>query len=554
MAGGAYWLTRWLNENQARELCLLQRCSLWGRMLVPVPVCLMAQGTVWRRRGVQSTVVLVAVLSAPPVALTIVMRSFSLVQAAYRHRGLIPPGYVAIAPSPKILIRDAMYTNAPLAAGKYTPISVSIIAIIVVAVYATLFGVYRCNLAIDTPWYLSFSYNYCIKRIDTDASFGSSFPFGMGGTVAFGKLAAMVQCAALTPFNWSLAAANILSVTAVVLSMAAIFAFLVSEGFGRFGAVTCCLTLAVTEPFVAMANQSKYEYVTFLLAVCGLLLAARRHFLLAGLISVLAIEVQPIGIMAPIYLIAYELSRMIQTRRFHLEFDRVAKMVLGGVLGLAVYFILHPDILALLAASSKAAEWNSGLIHFLYSYFFEARLYRHLPELAVFAACLFVHIWRRDYIQWPFPIIASVATLFIGFFLHYDNYFYVPFWYFPSFLLVFLTISFSWRAVALPAFALVLFVPQYAVAYIEGRKYADQGELQVARSAIASRGTDLSHAHIFGDFDILARVQGPLVRVGPPGLIQPATHPARYKLSDLWPRSAVLPVGTRVRRRVAGFQ
>jgi hypothetical protein len=392
-----------------------------------------------------------------------------------------------------------MYTN-PLAAGKYTPISVSIIAVLVIAVYAALFGVYRVNLAIDTPWYLSISYNYCMKGIDTDVTFGGSFPFAMGGTVVFGKLAAMVQCAALAPFNWSLVAANVLSVAGVVLSMAAIFVFLVGEGFGRFGAVTCCLALAATEPFVAMANQSKYEYITFLLAVCGLLLAARRHLFLAGLISVLAIEVQPIGIMAPIYLISYELSRMIQIGQFRLEFDRVAKLVLGGVLGLAAYFILHPDILALLAASSNSAGWNAYPTHFLYEYFFEARLYRHLPELAVFTACLVVHIWRREYMRWPFPIIASLATLFVGFILRHGNYFYAPFWYFPSFLLVFLTISVAWRAVAVPVLVLILFVPQYAVGYIEGHKYARQSELQVARSAIASRGTDLSHAHIFGDF------------------------------------------------------
>jgi hypothetical protein len=385
-------------------------------------------------------------------------------------------------------------------ANKYTLVSVSIIAALVVGIYATIFGNYRSHLAIDTYFYLSFSYNYCVKGINTDVSFGTSFPFGPGGTVAFGKLAAIVQCAALAPFNWSLVAANVLSIAGVVLSMAAIFAFLVGEGFGRLGAVTCCLALAATEPFVAMANQSKYEYITFLLAVCSLVLAARRHLFLAGLVSVLAIEVQPIGIMAPIYLIAYELSRMVETRRFRVEFERVAKIVLGGALGLAVYFILHPDILALLTASSNSAGWNAYPTHFLYEYFFETRLYRHLPELAVFTACLLVHIWRRDYMQWPFPIIASLATLFIGFFLRHGNGFYAPFWYFPSFLLVFLTISIAWRAVAFPALVLVLFVPIYAVGYVEGRKYADQGELQVARSLIASRGTDLSHAHIFGDF------------------------------------------------------
>jgi len=223
-----------------------------------------------------------------------------------------------------------------------------------------------------------------------------------------------------------------------------------------------------------MANQSKYEYVTFLLAVCGLLLA-RRHLLLAGLISVLAIEVQPIGIMAPIYLVAYECGRMIQARRCHLEFDRVVKMVLGGVLGLAVYFILHPHILALVAAFPNPAEWGKeGSIHFLYGYFFETRLYRHLPELAVFGSCLLVHIWRRDYMQWPFPIIASLATLFIGSFIAHRNPFYTPFWYFPSFLLVFLTIGAHWRAIAVPVLVLVLFVPQYAVAYIEGHNTRDR--------------------------------------------------------------------------------
>ena len=402
-------------------------------------------------------------------------------------------------PKPKDFdIRASMYTNASLATDKYTPISVSVIAVLVVAVYASMFRSYNVY-EIDTPWSLSFSYNYCMKGIDIDATFGEPFPAGQGGTVVFGKIAGMVQCAALAPFNWSLIAANVLSVAGVVLGMAAIFAFLVGQGFSRFAAVTCCLALAATEPFVAMANISRYDYITFLLAVCALVLAAREHLLLAGLISVLAIEVHPIGIMGPIYLIAYELSRMVQARRFRLEFHRVAKLVLGGLLGLAIYFILHPDTLALWAVFSNPAGSNMGSIHFLYGYFFEARAYRHLPELAVFTACLLVHIWRRDYMQWPFPIIASLATLFIGFFLHHHNYYYAPFWYFPSFLLVFVTINVAWRAVAVPVLVLVLFVPQYAVKYVKGHKYADQSELQVARSAIASRGTDLSDAHIFGD-------------------------------------------------------
>jgi hypothetical protein len=390
-----------------------------------------------------------------------------------------------------------MYTNA---INKYIWLLVFIIAILVLGIYGFLFGNYRINLAIDTPWDLSFSYNYCIKGIDTDPTFGSTFPNGMGGTVAFGKLAAMVQCAVLAPFDWSLVAANALSVAAVVLSMAAIFAFLVDQGFGRSEALACCLALAATEPFVAMANQSKYEYVTFLFGACGLLLAARRHLLLAGLVSVLAIEVQPIGIIALIYLTAYELGRIFQTRQFRVELASAAKMALGGVLGVTVYFILHPHILALLAANPNPTEWGKeGSTHFLYAYFFKARLYQHLPELAIFIACLLVYIWRGNYMRWLFPIIASLATFFVGFFISHQNYFYTPFWYFPAFLLVFVTVGVAWRAVAVPVVVLVLFVPQYAVGYVEGHKYAAQGELQVARSAIAGRGIDSSHVRIFGD-------------------------------------------------------
>jgi hypothetical protein len=59
-------------------------------------------GRVWRRRGVQSKVVLVAVLSAPPVALTIVVGNFNLGQEAVSTPDPIPPGSVTITALPRI--------------------------------------------------------------------------------------------------------------------------------------------------------------------------------------------------------------------------------------------------------------------------------------------------------------------------------------------------------------------------------------------------------------------------------------------------------------------
>jgi hypothetical protein len=45
---------------------------------------------------------------------------------------------------------------------------------------------------------------------------------------------------------------------------------------------------------------------------------------------------------------------------------------------------------------------------------------------------------------------------------------------------------------------LILLAPLYAVAYVEGHKYARHDKLEVGRAAIASRSADLRHAHIFG--------------------------------------------------------
>jgi hypothetical protein len=55
--------------------------------------------------------------------------------------------------------------------------------------HAALWGLYR-PYNIDDPWFLSFSYGLCHRQSELDLAFGGRFPNGMGGTIAFGKLAA----------------------------------------------------------------------------------------------------------------------------------------------------------------------------------------------------------------------------------------------------------------------------------------------------------------------------------------------------------------------------
>jgi hypothetical protein len=111
------------------------------------------------------------------------------------------------------------------------------------------------------------------EGIDTDTTFESVFPGGMGSTVAFGKLAAMVQCAALAPFNWSMVAANVLSVGR---RRAEHGRDLRLPRESRFQSLRGRQVLPGTcgDRAVCRNRESiQYEYITFLLAVCGLLLA-----------------------------------------------------------------------------------------------------------------------------------------------------------------------------------------------------------------------------------------------------------------------------------------
>lgn len=48
----------------------------------------------------------------------------------------------------RLLIGPGTYTNGSIARGRYTPVSVSAIAVLVELVYATMFSNYRFNLAI----------------------------------------------------------------------------------------------------------------------------------------------------------------------------------------------------------------------------------------------------------------------------------------------------------------------------------------------------------------------------------------------------------------------
>src|ERR1700722_13315618 len=82
-------------------------------------------------------------------------------------------------------------------------------------VYFLLIGKYRA-FDIDNAWFPSFSYGFWIQHVSTDSFMLKTFPDGMGGVRAFGKLAAVTQGFVSSMSGWTLKGSEMLSAVFVL--------------------------------------------------------------------------------------------------------------------------------------------------------------------------------------------------------------------------------------------------------------------------------------------------------------------------------------------------
>lgn len=368
---------------------------------------------------------------------------------------------------------------------------------VLVLVYVGLFGIYR-PFNIDDSWFPSFSRNLWVHQLEPDVTFGGVFPEGMGGTVAFGKIPAWIQGALLSALGWQLESVHFATLATFLLSCGLLFVFVRGRGYSHEKALWCTLLLALIEPFVALANQGKYEFVTFTFSIAALVLHQRGRLVWAGLIAALAFECQPIGVVAGIYVLCAELEPLAQ-RRFGVRWRRLLELGLGASIGALVYVYLHPvwleQLASLTAAGPDPEPWFQR--HFLYPYFFTAKYLRHLPELGVILLALGLHIarWGAGGLTWrralTFPLLAMLATLLLGLVVGHANYHYAVFFMLPAYLFVFDTLSSRTKPELLFMVAAAAMIPQYAFVFHLNGKYRNREYLQVLYDVVHT-GADLA--------------------------------------------------------------
>lgn len=296
----------------------------------------------------------------------------------------------------------------------------------VVLLSLLLFQNYRAY-EIDNVWYLSFSWNYCNAGVLTDPFMDGSFPGGMGGTIGFGKLGAISQCAVLNAVGWYPQYGQIMVLTVLSAALLLWTGFLKQEGFTDRFVIVFVILLGVTEPFVAIANKLKYEYLVFFLLSASLFSASRQYIFIGALLAFISVEIEPIAILVPLIYVCYLFSHGTPRLRALIETG------VAGAICLALFLWLHPQTVSLILHAPPMKETVTA--GFLADYFIARK--RHLPELAIFAAAAVVFWRRRLQLTNRFPIVAVAAIMVAAILLRYGNTMYMILLY-PFLLLVLL--------------------------------------------------------------------------------------------------------------------
>jgi hypothetical protein len=379
-------------------------------------------------------------------------------------------------------------------------VGVYFLTALLAAAYVLLWNKYR-PYNIDDSWFSSFSYNLCHKHSELDDAFGGRFPNGMGGTVVFGKLAAYPQCVLYDLFGWTLNSLQIFAKLTSLGGVTLIALALLKAGFERSLVWLFVISFIAMEPFFNMANQGRYESVTFLFMGAALLLVSYGRITFAGFISAAAVEIQPIGIVVPLFAAIFLLTTRPGSRR---EMVRSClRLAAGGLAFVPFYFLLHPNAMDAITHPDKGGTGNEiYLLGFLHNYFIDAKYYRHIPELALFTISIFLYIKNRNKIDNKFAIYSFISLTTLSLVTGWGNFNYTVFWYFPALLLAF-QIAQSYRMAAWLCLVLLLYVvPQYAVAYMLNRHsgFTQADITKISEQIRKVAATDQRPLNIFGDY------------------------------------------------------
>ena len=308
---------------------------------------------------------------------------------------------------------------------------VTLLYLAAIAGHLVVRGVYD-PANVDDPWTLSFIHTWLTNGVTDDYVFGnviSNNDGGQSGLEFFGKIQALIYGPALGLLDWNRNAAHVISAMFVAFSMPMWWriAAHVAPRTNLPALFVACLIVA--EPVVTASNEARPDALAFFLVTSSIYATVRAQYVAAGLLSVLAFEVHPMGAISVVYgLAAYfaQINRSLDSKQ-HLK--SLVQLAGGWLIGASVYLLLHQDSIA--GVAPLLSESNGGSIgKSLLMYTFDSFAFRHVPEALLFAVALIVFIgsgmWRRERGVTLLLIAAAISLVVFRRGNHHYMLYYTP--------------------------------------------------------------------------------------------------------------------------------
>jgi hypothetical protein len=239
--------------------------------------------------------------------------------------------------------------------------------------------------------------------------------------------------------------------------------------------ITFLLLFFYMEFSFTVSNTVRFEALIFALQSFSLYLYFLRKYFLVGLFSTIAMEAHPIAVMNFAYLLGLVLSQHTKEGSAHffnpknIKWKPIIYFSLGCLGGILYYFSLHPiplsqlyDFLFLNSIQGVGKHQDTKL-GALGLYYFKSKYYRHIPELIIILASLYIYLYKKHHKEKLYLLFWIVMLVILSFLRPIETY--APVIY-PAFLVLMVS-SFHYlkKLNLLLTVFIILMVPQYFGVY-----------------------------------------------------------------------------------------
>ncbi len=338
-----------------------------------------------------------------------------------------------------------------------------IIILIMIPTYVVMSDKYS-TFHVDDPWTLSFDYYYMQEGYEFDRISGD----GAAVLAYFGKTHAFIYGTWAKLFGWGRFPARLLS-SIFIFAAAILWGASAARLFGKQSAGWMVFLFSILfDIFVSIGTRVRPEALIMFFCAVAMHLFLRKHYMLSGICSALAVEIHPMGIAGFIILFSVIFA---QHGREIFSRSSLRRIVLPVILGICIgsmyYLLLHYQHLGSISSRSGYMHDQSYYpFSFLTAHFLDANYYRHIPDLIL---ALVGYVWLL--IRWRsleeyrvparFALCVGLAVVLLSLLIPRSNENYACFLY-PGTVVLYTIFALYYKRSFLILVATVLFVlPQY---------------------------------------------------------------------------------------------